>query len=282
MKTIDEIIRSHFPVLTKKQKRIAEFITANLEETAFLSLSRLAQKIKVSEASISRFCFKLGFDSYKDLQNNLRELIKLKISPLIKAKKSFSNGKKNNFENVIKADIDNLENLMQNISWGKIDDAVKLILDANKVYVIGLRSSFAPAYLLYHYLNHIGIRSELLDPHAGRLIDQIIYVDKNDVIIGISFPRYFKETIEVLKYVRTQKCRTIIITDNILSASAINGEVILTAKWHTPIPFVSYVSILSLIHCLIFGIITRRKRGAITTIEKIENMMKIWNCRIME
>lgn len=278
MNSIEQKIQTQYSTLTKKQREISKFIIENLEETAFLSLSKLAQKAKVSEASVTRFCFALGYERYGDFQKDLQGWIKSRITPLIKIRKSISNDqRKNIYTKVIHTDLANLEALQEKFPQKQIEQAVQSIIEAEKVYVIGMRSSFAPAFLLNHYLNHIGISSELLDPQAGRLLDRVIHISRNDVIIGISFPRYFKQTVEVLNYAKSKHCQTIVITDSVLSPAAQRGDVVLTAKYHTPIPFLSYVSIVSLINCLIFGIIMKRKNKSVALVSEIEKMLEIWD-----
>jgi DNA-binding MurR/RpiR family transcriptional regulator len=146
-----------------------------------------------------------------------------------------------------------------------------------------MRSSYAPAFLLNHYLNHIGIPSELLDYQAGRLIDRVIHIGPQNVVIGISFPRYFRETVEVLHYAKSKRAKTIVITDTLFSPGAHEGEVVITAKYHTPIPFLSYVSTLSLINCLVFGIIMKRKNQSVALVAEIEQMLEEWkSCLAMD
>ena len=281
MDSVEERIKARYTQLTNKQRRISRFIIENLEETAFLSLSKLAQQAKVSEASVTRFCLALGYDGYGEIQRDLQAWIKSRITPLIKIRKSIpKEQKENRYTKVVDADLTNLEALREKIPQTHLDRAVQFIIEAEKVYVVGMRSSYAPAYLLAHYLNHIGICSELLDPQGGRLLDRAIGITPRDVVVGISFPRYFKQTVEVLHYARSKRCPTIVITDSVLSPAAQNGDEVITAKYNTPIPFLSYVSILSLIHCLVFGVVMRQKNQSVAKVTDIERMIEAWDCCI--
>ena len=278
MNRVEDRIKANYPNLTKKQRGISQFIIENPEETAFLSLSKLAQRAKVSEASVTRFCLALEYEGYWDLQKDLQDWIRSRITPLIKIKKSLSKAqRKNTYTKVIDADAANLEALREKLPESQLDQAVQSIIEAKRVYVIGMRSSFAPAFLLNHYLNQVGIHSELLDPQAGRLLDRAIHISQHDVLVGISFPRYFKQTVEVLSYARSKRCKTIVITDSVLSPAGQNGDVVITAKYHTPIPFLSYISIVSLINCLIFGVIMKRKSQSVALLADVEKMLEIWD-----
>lgn len=278
MNRVEEKIRDLYPSLTRKQQGISQYIIENPEETAFLSLSRLARKSRVSEASVNRFSLALGYDGYSEMQKDLQSWIKSRITPLVKIKKSISNDPSANiYLKVIDTDGENLDFLREKIPQSQLNQAVRYISGARRVYVIGMRSSYAPAFLLNHYLNHVGIVSELLDPHAGRLLDRIMRLSRKDALVGISFPRYFKQTVEVLGFARDRQCKTIVITDNVLSPAAQNGDVVITARYHTPIPFLSYVSVISLINCLIFGIVMGRKSQSVAAVAGTEKLLEKWN-----
>jgi DNA-binding MurR/RpiR family transcriptional regulator len=277
LERLEERIKAQYSALTKKQKEISRFIIENMEEAAFLSLSKLAHLARVSEASVTRFCLVLGYNGYGELQDDLQSWIKSRITPLIKISKSIPGEEEENaYTKVIDSDLANLESLRNRVPEAQLDQAVKDIVDAEKVYVIGLRSSFAPAYLLAHYLNHIGVSSELLDMQGGRLLDKAIHIGPGNVVVAISFPRYFKDTVEILQYARSRKCRTIVITDSVLSPAAQCGDTVITAKYNTPIPFLSYASVLTLINCLVFGVATRRRQRTVTTVAEMERMMEQW------
>jgi DNA-binding MurR/RpiR family transcriptional regulator len=281
MDSLEERIKVRYPKLTNKQRKISRFVIENLEETAFLSLRKVAQQAKVSEASVTRFCLALGYDGYGEIQKDLQAWIKSRITPLIKIRKSiYKEKKENHYSKVVEADLTNLEALREKIPATQLDQAVQFIIEAEKVYVIGMRSSYAPAYLLAHYLNHIGICSELLDPQGGRLLDRAIGIRPRDVVVGISFPRYFKQTVEVLRYARSERCRTIVITDSVLSPAGQNGDTVITAKYNTPIPFLSYVSVLSLINCLVSGVVMKQKNKSVAVVADIERMLEAWDCCI--
>jgi len=277
MNWVEERIKNNYSRLTKKQRSISKFIIENMEEMAFYPLSKLSQKTKVSEASVTRFCFALGYEGYADFQKDIQAWIKSRITPLIKIKKSIAQVQdKNIYLKVINADIANLESLREKFPKSQLQHAVDFITNAEKVYIIGMRTSYAIAVLLDHYLNHIGILSDLLNSEGGRLLDKVIHIGKKDVLVGICFPRYFKQTVEVLRYARSKSCKTIVMTDSVLSPAAQEADVVITAKYQTPIPFHSYVSVGSLINCLIYGIIMKRKKQSVDFLADIENMLKSW------
>ena len=109
---------------------------------------------------------------------------------------------------------------------------------------------------------------------GGRLLDKLIHLKKKDVVVGICLPRYFKQTIDVLGYAKSKKCKTIVITDSVLSPAAQKSDVVISIKYQTPIPLHSYVGVLSLINCLMYGIIMHNKKNSVQFVAEIEDLLR--------
>ncbi|MGE5224732.1 MAG: MurR/RpiR family transcriptional regulator, partial [Omnitrophica WOR_2 bacterium] len=57
-------VSEKFSALTKSEKRIANYLRKNQEDSAFLSAGELADRLGLSEATMVRFARTLGFSSY--------------------------------------------------------------------------------------------------------------------------------------------------------------------------------------------------------------------------
>ncbi len=76
-----KVIQNNFNSLSKGQKLIAEFIMNNYEKAAFMTAASLGgETVGVSESTVVRFANTLGFDGYRELQKELQELIKNKLT----------------------------------------------------------------------------------------------------------------------------------------------------------------------------------------------------------
>src|SRR5699024_4513959 len=63
-----KLLRSKQDSLTKAGRTIAEYLTQNAQQAQYWSISVLANQCGVAEATISRFCRALGFDSYNEMR----------------------------------------------------------------------------------------------------------------------------------------------------------------------------------------------------------------------
>ena len=55
-----EHLQKLYPTLTKKQKTIADYLIANLEEISYITLAQLSHQTGTSELTLLRFCQKAG------------------------------------------------------------------------------------------------------------------------------------------------------------------------------------------------------------------------------
>ena len=62
--TVQGRISAAYYKLTASEKKVADFLIKHLHQAQFMSISELAEGCGVAEATISRFCRRLGYGSY--------------------------------------------------------------------------------------------------------------------------------------------------------------------------------------------------------------------------
>ena len=67
-RTLISRIRSYYDNLSKSDQAISDYLIANIDSAARLSIQEFAQKTHVSTATISRFSKKIGFNSFQELK----------------------------------------------------------------------------------------------------------------------------------------------------------------------------------------------------------------------
>lgn len=151
-----KVIQSNFNRLSKGQKLIAEFIMNSYDRAAFMTAAALGETVGVSESTVVRFANTLGYDGYRELQKELQELIKNKLTTVqrISLSKDFTDYE-HALKQVVKKDMDNIEKTLNEIDYNVFQDAVEITLAANNVYILGLRSSSFLAGYLGFYLNFL-------------------------------------------------------------------------------------------------------------------------------
>ena len=242
--------------LTPSQQRIMRYIMDHYEEAIFLTASQLAQKVKVSEATVVRMAQALGFDGYPGMQKKFREGLRDRLSTVTRLEHAVDHVREqgNVLMNVLQEDIRNLSQTLRDLPVELFEQAVGQIQTARRIFVVGLRGAHAPALTLATYLRFLGKETQLLVPGHGELWDILQGLAKTDLIIGISFPRYTRFTVEILEHGRRQGARVGAITDSPLSPLARHAHWVLTAHCELDSFIESFTAATSLINALLTAI----------------------------
>lgn len=268
-------IKSKYNTLSKGQKLIADYLIANYDKAAFMTAASIGEIVGVSESTVVRFAITIGYEGYKELRKELHELIKTKLTTVQRLSMTDKySSQKNALQNVMEKDIDNIQKTIDEIDYKKFENAVELILNAKNVYVLGLRSSSFLAGYLGFYLNFLLKNSNVIIAGPNDVFEQLLRVSEDDVIIGISYPRYSRRTLEAIDFSKEKGCKIISITDSLSSPAAKESHIALIAS-SDMLSFVdSLVAPMSLINALIVAIGMDKGNDIKSTFEDLE---KIWN-----
>ena len=153
--------------------------------------------------------------------------------------------------------------------------AVNAILEAEHVYITGLRSCAPLADFLHFYLNMIRGNVTLLNTTSvSETFEQMIRIDEKDVIIGISFPRYSMRTLKTLEFANDRNAKVISITDSIHSPMCLYSSCNLLARSDMVSIVDSLVAPLSVINALVVAMCLKRPQEVKKNLETLE---EAWN-----
>lgn len=267
-------IQVKFPRLSKGQKLIAEYILKHYDKAAFLTAAKLGASVGVSESTVVRFANELGFSGYPKLQKSLQELIKNRLTTVqrIELSNDFID-QESTLKSVLKSDMENIRFTLEKINHKTFDDVVNSIFNAKRIYIIGLRSSTPIAEFLGFYLNLILDNAKVISYGVSDIFEQMMNVSKEDLVIGIGFPRYAARTIEALDYAQTNESTVVAITDSLLSPLAARANYTLIAQSNMASFVDSLVAPLSIVNALIIAVGLREKDKISSTFSKLE---QIW------
>lgn len=268
-------IQSRFSTLSKGQKLIADFIINNYDKAAFMTAYNLGETVGVSESTVVRFAITLGYDGYKELRRDLHELVKNKLTTVQRISMTDKYPDKTSvLKKVMQKDIENIQNTINEINATKFQEAINLILKARHVYILGLRSSSFLAGYLGFYLNFLLKDVKVIVAGPNDVFEQLLKADSEDVIIGISYPRYSKRTLEAIDFSKEKGCKIVSITDSLISPASKESDISLIAS-SDMLSFVdSLVAPMSLINALMISIGMDKKEDITSNFEDLEN---IWN-----
>ena len=262
-----------FPRLSKGQKLIAEYILKHYDKAAFMTAARLGTTVGVSESTIVRFANELGFSGYPALQKMLQDLIKTKLTSVqrIEISSDYIN-EENALKSVLKADMENIRATLEKINSNAFDEVVDAIFSSKRIYIVGFRSSQSLADFLGFYLNLILDNVRTVSTGVSDIFEQLLRVGKDDLVIGIGFPRYSTRTVEALKFAKSRNAKVIALTDSLLSPLASNADYTLVAQSNMASFVDSLVAPLSVINALVVAVGLREKEKISSSFSTLESL----------
>ena len=261
---------------SKGQKLIGRYILENYDKAAFMTAAKLGQTVKISESTVVRFAAELGYDGYPAMQKALQEMIRSKLTSVQRIEVSNDRlGDQDVLAKVVQADIEKLRMTLEEMSHEEFSKAVDAIVNARRIYILGVRSSAALSDFLTFYFNLIfdNIR-QVKTTLASEMFEQMLRVGPEDVVIGISFPRYSTRTIRAMEFARDQGATVVALTDSELSPLCENSNLRLLAKSDMASFVDSLVAPLAIINALIVAVARKKSREVTETFSRLE---RIWD-----
>jgi DNA-binding MurR/RpiR family transcriptional regulator len=267
-------INEKYKKMSKGQKLIAEYIMNNYDKAAFMTASRIGERVGVSESTVVRFADMLGYDGYPKLQKALQEMIRNKLTTVQRIEMTSEVDESALLKSVSKADINNIRLTVEDIDKDAFNEVVERIFSARSIYVLGLRSAAPLAQFMGYYLSFIFDKVRIVTSGINDILEQLIHVQPQDLLIGISFPRYARRTVEAMAFAKNKGAETVAITDSLLSPLTTYADHILLARSDMASFVDSLVAPLSLINALIVAVGIRKKADISLDFRELE---KIWD-----
>lgn len=278
MESIDILtyLKNNLDTFSKRQKLIASYILENYDKAAYMTAAALSETIGVSESTVVRFAAEIGFLGYPQMQKRLRQLTVTQSTSLKRMEIASRHlDDENILSSVLKSDVSMIEHTLEDIDKVQFDSSVNAILKAKNIYITGVRSAASLATFTDFYLRLMFDNTKLIssaDP--ADMFEQAMHIDENDVIIGMSFPRYSKNMIKLLEYASKRGATVIGITDSITSPIVRVSNYSLIAKSDMNSFVDSLVAPFSVVNALIAALGMKKREQIRNTFENLEN---IWD-----
>lgn len=268
------VIRDSYENMSKGHRKIADYILANYQKASFMTALALGQASGVSESTVVRFAMELGFEGYPDLQENLHAVMKTKLTSVQRIELASSQMENSDiYEKVMSLDIERIHDTLENGDRDAFNGAVEAIISARKIYIVASRSATALAEFLGYYFSIMFEDVKLLkDLGTSDLLQQLFRVDEHDIVVGISFPRYSKQTTIAMNYASESGATVVAITDSKSSPIAEKAAHVMTAGSDMVSFADSLVAPLSLINALIVAVSLKKEKEINRNFETLEHL----------
>ena len=250
-------INNHYSSMSKGQKLLATYITDNYDKAVFLTAAKMGETVGVSESTVVRFATFLGYKGYPEFQKALEELVRNKLNSIQRMEVTYGRISQSKIlETVLQSDADT-------------------ILEAKNIYIVGIRSCAPLASFLAFYLTLMFDNVHLLTTNSSsELFEQMVRIGQDDVIVGISFPRYSMRTLKALEFANNRSAKVITITDSVHSPMNLYSSCNLIADSDMASIVDSLVAPLSVINALVVALCMKKQKEVAGTLTMLED---IWN-----
>ncbi|HHV08262.1 MAG TPA: MurR/RpiR family transcriptional regulator [Firmicutes bacterium] len=273
--SLEARIKRDINEFSEAQRALAEFLLSNYDQAAFLTAARVGALVGVSESTVVRFAYAIGYQGWPQLQTVLQDMVRDRLSTATRLRMSASGDQGKNqsvMREVMETDLENLRRSLQDLKEETFNAAVEAVIQSENIYVLGSRSAHSLAHFLAFYLQMIGKCVHVIPQGLGSIFEELAPVKPKDLVIGISFPRYTRIVVEGFAYARSKGAKTLALTDNVISPLGQMADITLTATSNLGSFIESFVAPLSVVNALLTAVGRRDKDKTLTCLDELEEI----------
>lgn len=265
---LDKLIYDKIPTLSAGQRKVAEYILNNKDEFSYATLAKLSKDISVSETTVIRFAYSLGFDSFSAMQQKLRD--EILAVPQRNATEQIQN--QTFYQKIFTHETQSLQDWINHIDETILDQATETLLNADQILVTGARSSYHAANWFGNRLNLLLGNTYVIQEFYDPRFDLLNNITDKTVILSIAFARYTKWTYRYAESAKKKGATLISITDSVSSPFFnISDYTILAAPIKDSMGFSSPICMYCLFDAIIFKIHEERKDMIVERLKTYED-----------
>ena len=268
------IISEKFPSLTKSEKRIANFLRKNQEESAFLPAGEIAKRLNLSEATLVRFARTLGFPSYPAMRSVLQENFRRRVthSSRIRGRLDDLREAGDIFDRLAVTEIDYLSQALDSIDRTAMKAAVELFNHHKRIFVFGLGPSISLVDLMEIRLRRFGKEVVPLTSSGREVIESLLMLHPDDLLFVICFFDQNPTLNLVLEYGGEIGCSIIMLTDTLDTVLNQKADITLAARRGPVGEFHSLVVPMTVINALLLSVAGEDQDRVMSSLDKLDTL----------
>lgn len=274
--SVFEQLRKGAESFSPQQRNICSYILDHYRETVFMTVEELAQVTRTSPATVVRTSWKLGFQSFPEFKDALKNSMLSTLPSLWWQMEESWTEKEGleNFQSIIDANRDGINALLTPNIQESFPRSVRLLNEARNVYVLAMRSTRA-ASIYFYSLAHQFLTNVRLADHSGseEMFAELVDMRPEDVFLAITVngPHYAARTIDAVRYAHYRKVPTILITTELTCPAVPYATEVLCVP---PVQdHYTLVPIMTVLDALISEIGQERKDEGTTKLRELERIL---------
>jgi DNA-binding MurR/RpiR family transcriptional regulator len=237
-------IKSHYDTLSKRQKKVADFIIRQGIDAVYYSASQIATLTGVDRSTVTRLAQTLGYSGFPELQSALRghlisqtrmtDRLVVSAQHLAQtlAQQAEEEGASSILAQIVRYEFEHVGELLLKIPDSEIQSAADMIEKARKVYILGLQYTAPLAMMMATLVGFARKDYVVLDSNAIHLSKQLEDLTAEDVVFGFAFNPVAHLVIRCLRYAKSVGTPIILLSDSSVSTAALLGDKVMVAPYH--------------------------------------------------
>jgi DNA-binding MurR/RpiR family transcriptional regulator len=278
----DARLRAGYDTLSPQLQEAARWVIDNPAEVALLSTREQARRAGVTPATLTRLAQRLGMDGYEGVRRLYADAVRRRPDNYrgraeeLVARRS-REGDAALVQDMFASVSQHLRDLAMPASVDVLAAAADRIAAAERVYCLGLRSSFSVAFIFHYIRTLFGSNSVLIDGPGATAIDVLRAVGHADVLLAISVQPYVRHTIEVAGFARARGAGIVAVTDSEVSPLVPIAHHAIMVRTETPSFFHTMTPAFAAVECLAALIAARRGEEAVAALQASEDQLSAFS-----
>jgi DNA-binding MurR/RpiR family transcriptional regulator len=273
-----ERIRRRAGALSASFRRIGDYVLAHPYDLAFFPAARVAAEVGVSESAVVRFAIALGYAGYPQMQQAAQTYVRGLATPSSRlASRPIT--KLSTLPDILRAvvlqDVKNLQDTATDPTVHAFGAVAEALLDAQRIYIAGVRGLSHLAGLLAFLLDMCGYETVPLLHGSAADFQTARRMRRGDVFVAFAFLRYTRRTVDLVRLARDRGVRTIVITDSLTSPPSREADHVLCTAVATQSFHNSYVSAVSYINAIVTAIATKARDRTTRSLRDIDAIVPL-------
>ena len=267
--------------LSKSDRLIAEHLTSYYPDTAFSSVTEIAKALGISKATVGRFFRKLGFSSFSDFRQQIREEMNQYLISSPMDRLTQSRGRKYSLDDLAKQENENITRTLKEVDQSQLSAFVRnLCKPDGTVFICGERKNWPLAFLLYVQLHWILPSVRPIYSTGGFMADHLLDIGPEDTLIIFYFrryPRLIQQFVSALRYRNNWNGLVALVTDSPQCplSSLANYRFIIETEGLSL--FDSYSAAVSLINAILLEVVEQNPELATERSARVEFLSDMFN-----
>lgn len=268
---IEKRLTSDYTTYSKEVQKIAKYLISNTVEIPLYSIRQIAKKAQVGPSTLVRLVNLLGFERYVDFKNIYIEGAKKTVSNFtIRAQKIQQQKTDKSFQSFEKFALNTLDCVLNDEVYNKIYPLLDHILEANNIYILGMRGSFSLAFYL-HFLLHMMLPNvKLIRDQEGMLSSEITHMDSKDLVIIFGISPLSQSSTSAINQIVKKDPKIVVFTDEIIVNIVPNATQLVSLGSHSQTLIPSFIPFVAFSEMLVSKLITKGDKRILDYIKRTE------------